>query len=42
MKEYEILVERINPCGGDAHAQKDSMRNAKVPKPMSKKMRRIR
>ena len=23
MKEYEILVERINPCGGDAHAQKD-------------------
>ena len=23
MKEYEILVERINPCGGDRHAKKE-------------------
>ena len=23
MKKYEILVERINPCGGDAHEQKE-------------------
>lgn len=22
MNEYEILVETINPCGGEAHAQK--------------------
>lgn len=23
MKEYEILVETINPCGGEAHSQKE-------------------
>lgn len=23
MKEYEILIETINPCGGEAHAQKE-------------------
>ena len=23
MKEYEILVETINPCGGEAHAKKE-------------------
>ena len=23
VKEYEILIETINPCGGEAHAQKE-------------------
>lgn len=23
MHEYEVLVETINPCGGDAHSQKE-------------------
>lgn len=23
MKEYEVLVETINPCGGSAHASKE-------------------
>lgn len=23
MKEYEVLVEDINPCGGSAHSKKD-------------------
>lgn len=23
MKEYEILIETINPCGGDKHAKKE-------------------
>ena len=23
MKDYEILVETINPCGGEAHAKKE-------------------
>ncbi len=23
MKEYEILIETINPCGGESHAQKE-------------------
>ena len=23
MNEYEVLVETINPCGGDRHAKKD-------------------
>ena len=23
MKTYEILVETINPCGGEAHANKE-------------------
>lgn len=22
MKEYEVLVEEINPCGGEAHCKK--------------------
>ena len=22
MKEYEILIETINPCGGEGHAKK--------------------
>lgn len=22
MKEYEIFIEEINPCGGEAHARK--------------------
>ena len=22
MKEYEVLIETINPCGGDKHANK--------------------
>ena len=22
MKEYEVLIETINPCGGDKHASK--------------------
>ncbi len=25
MKEYEVLVEYINPCGGDKYAQKEFM-----------------
>ena len=24
MKEYEILVETMNPCGGASHAKKES------------------
>lgn len=23
MKEYEILIETINPCGGEGHAKKE-------------------
>ena len=23
MNEYEILIETINPCGGEAHAKKE-------------------
>lgn len=23
MNEYEVLIETINPCGGQAHAQKE-------------------
>ena len=23
MKEYEILIETINPCGGETHAQRE-------------------
>lgn len=23
MKEYEILIETINPCGGESHAKKE-------------------
>lgn len=23
MHEYEVLIETINPCGGEAHASKD-------------------
>lgn len=23
MKEYEIIIERINPCGGERHAQQE-------------------
>lgn len=23
MQEYEVLVETINPCGGEAHAKKE-------------------
>lgn len=23
MKEYEVLVEYVNPCGGDKHAKKE-------------------
>ncbi len=23
MKEYEILIETINPCGGEGHASKE-------------------
>ena len=23
MKEYEILIEPINPCGGESHAKKE-------------------
>ena len=23
MKEYEILIETINPCGGEAHAKRE-------------------
>ena len=23
MREYEILIETINPCGGEAHAKKE-------------------
>ena len=23
MKEYEVLVESINPCGGDSHSKKE-------------------
>lgn len=23
MKEYEILIETINPCGGERHAKKE-------------------
>ena len=25
MKEYEILIETINPCGGERHAKKEIM-----------------
>lgn len=25
MKEYEILIETINPCGGEGHAKKEIM-----------------
>ena len=23
MKEYEVLIETVNPCGGDRHADKE-------------------
>lgn len=23
MREYEVLVETINPCGGEAHSKRD-------------------
>ncbi len=23
MKEYEIIIETINPCGGDHHSQQE-------------------
>ncbi len=23
MQEYEVLIETINPCGGEAHANKE-------------------
>ena len=23
MKEYEVLIETINPCGGEGHAKKE-------------------
>ena len=23
MKEYEIVIETINPCGGDRHAKRE-------------------
>ena len=23
MKEYEIIIETINPCGGDRHSQQE-------------------
>ena len=23
MKEYEVLIERINPCGGEKHSPKE-------------------
>ena len=23
MNEYEVLIETINPCGGEAHANKE-------------------
>ena len=23
MNEYEVLIETINPCGGEAHSQKE-------------------
>ena len=23
MNEYEVLIETINPCGGEAHAKKE-------------------
>ncbi len=23
MNEYEVLIETVNPCGGEAHASKD-------------------
>ena len=23
MREYEILIETVNPCGGESHAKKE-------------------
>lgn len=39
MKEYEIIIETINPCGGDRHSQQEVV-EAKIESPeklMSKK-----
>ena len=38
MKEYEIIIETINPCGGDRHSQQEIV-EAKIESPelMSKK-----
>ena len=26
MNEYELLIETINPCGGEAHSKKEFIR----------------
>ena len=31
MKEYEIIIETINPCGGDRHSQQEIV-EAKIEK----------
>ena len=38
MKEYEIIIETINPCGGDRHSQQRSLKQRlRARKLMSKK-----
>ena len=32
MKEYEIIIETINPCGGDRHSQQEIV-EAKIENP---------
>ena len=32
MKEYEIIIETINPCGGDRHSQQEIV-EAKIESP---------
>ncbi len=34
MKEYEILIESMNPCGGEAHARKEIV-EAEIESPMA-------
>lgn len=33
MKEYEILIETINPCGGESHAKKKEIIEAECESP---------
>lgn len=36
MHEYEVLIETINPCGGEAHSKKEFwISRPKAPRPMS-------
>lgn len=43
MKEYEIIIETINPCGGDRHSQQEIIEaNIESPEAFVKEKGRFR